>query len=100
MMSAVEVSLSNRNVIPLAATRLSTKQLCPEHDRSYTYISRIGNPQDACWSLSELQQSTSRSWSRHKAYKLVIGVACLRSVCNGFGCWEACLQSLVCVPCS
>ena len=66
-MSAVKVSLFNRNKIPLPATRLSTKQLSPGDDRSYTYISRIGNPQDVCWSLSELQQSTSRSWSRRKA---------------------------------
>ena len=45
MMSAVKVSLSNRNKIPLPATSLSTKQLCPGDDRSYTYsyryISRI-----------------------------------------------------------
>ena len=82
MMSAVKVSLSNRNEFPLPATSLSTKQLCSGDDRSYTDISRIGNPQDVFWSLSELQQSTSRSWSRsrHKAYKLVTGVGCLRSV--------------------
>ena len=41
MMSAVKVSLSNRNDIPLPATSLSTKQPCPGDDRSYTYISRI-----------------------------------------------------------
>ena len=41
MMSAVKVSLSNRNEIPLPATSLSTKQLCPGDDRSYTYISRM-----------------------------------------------------------
>ena len=77
MMSAVKVSLSNRDEIPLPATSLSTKQLCPGDDRSYTYISRIGNLQDGCGSLSELQQSTSRSWSGHKAYKPVTGVGCL-----------------------
>ena len=55
MMSAVKVSLSNRNEIPLPATSLSTKQLCPGDDRSYTYISRMRNPQDVCWSLSELK---------------------------------------------
>ena len=60
MMSAVEVSLSNRNEIPLPATNLGTKQLCPGDDRSYTYISTMRNPQDVCWSSSELQQSTSR----------------------------------------
>ena len=73
MMSAVKVSLSNRTEIPLPATSLSIKQLWPGDDRSYTYISRMRNPQDVCWSLSELQQSTSRSWSRHKAYRLVTG---------------------------
>ena len=71
MMSAVKVS--NRNEIPLPATSLSTKQLCPGDDRSYTYISRMRNPQDVFWSLSGLQQSTSRSWSRHNAYRLVTG---------------------------
>ena len=80
MMSAVKVTLLNRDDIPLPATSSSTKQLCPGDDHIYTYINRMGNPQDVCGSLSELQQSTSRSWSRHKAYKLVTGVGCLRSV--------------------
>ena len=48
MVSAVKVSLSNRNEIPLPATSLGTKQLCPGDERSYTYISRIRNPQDVC----------------------------------------------------
>ena len=47
-MSAVKVSLSNRNAIPLPATSLSTKQQRPGDDRSYTYISRMKNPQDVC----------------------------------------------------
>ena len=40
-MSAVKVSLSHRNKIPLPATSLGTKQLRPGDDRSYTYISRM-----------------------------------------------------------
>ena len=37
MMSAVKVTLSNRDDIPLPAASSSTKQLCPEDDRSYTW---------------------------------------------------------------
>ena len=40
-MSAVRISLPSRNKIPLPATSISTKQLCPGDDRSYTYISRM-----------------------------------------------------------
>ena len=68
MMSAVKVSLSNRNKIPPLATSLSTKQLCrtPGDDRydygSYTYISRIGNPHDVCWSYSYVVAKTTSGW--------------------------------------
>ena len=41
MMSAVKVSQSNHNKIPLPATSFSTKQLCPGDHRSYTYINKI-----------------------------------------------------------
>ena len=47
-MSAVRIPLPSRNKIPLPATSISTKQLCPGDDRSYTYISRMGHPQDVC----------------------------------------------------
>ena len=42
-------------ILPLPATSFSTKQLCLGDDRSYTYISRMGYPQDVCWSSSKAQ---------------------------------------------
>ena len=81
MMSAVKALLSNRYKIPLPATRFQLKaQSSYVQEMIVVIYSRIGSLQDVCWSLSDLQQSTSRSWSRHKAYKLVTGVGCLRSV--------------------
>ena len=46
--------------VQLPGTSSSTKQLYQESWCSgvYTYISRIGNPQDSCWSFGELKQST------------------------------------------
>ena len=47
-MSAVRISLPSRNNIPLPVTSISTKQLCPGDDRSYTYISRMSTTTQLC----------------------------------------------------